>query len=70
MREREPNPLLTMDGRGYVYLRKMKICRWVAERQVYEFQDHRRARHQPARLVEVKPRDLAAEIIRLTEELC
>ena len=58
-----------MDERGFVYLQRMKICRYVAERQVYEFQDNRRTRHQSARIVEVKPFDLGGEFIRLAESV-
>lgn len=69
MKSRQLNPLLTIDSRGFVYLRELKICRYVAERQVYEFQDYRRARRQSARVVEVKPCDLGGEFIRLSESV-
>ena len=63
-----PNPILEIDQRGYIYLNGLKLCRFIRERGVLEFQDHSRTARQGRRIIEVAPADLSQKIIRLTEQ--
>ena len=59
--------LITLDDSGFVYLGELKICRYVPEKHVLEFIDHRRTKSQPARIIEVSVSDFAGQIERLLD---